>query len=340
MTVMKKTKLSLGVDTSNYKTSVAVVAEGGEILFSRQEFLEVKKGERGLRQSEALFQHVNKLPGAIASALSDREIRENIGCIAVSDRPRPEAGSYMPVFNAGVSAAEILSASLAVPIYRFSHQEGHVEAVKYYSEMKEETSFICFHFSGGTTEALAIDKERGFFRIVGGSKDISYGQVLDRIGVAMGFNFPCGKEMDELAVACFSGGCEMKTGPYSGRRLFTPIKVKDGFVNLSGIETQGQRLLESLKNHNKADEMQIKKDVARELLCCIADSVEGMTMQLAEKYDIKKFIFAGGVSSSEYIRNHIEERLAGKVSFVFGEAGLSQDNAVGTALLGGNEIWH
>ena len=326
---MEKRKLSLGIDTSNYKTSVAVVSDDGEILFNSQAFLYVKEGERGLRQSEALFQHVNKLPQTIAAALANRDIRKNIGCVAVSDRPRPAENSYMPVFNAGVSAAEILSASLAVPLYKFSHQEGHIEAVRRYSTLKDEDSFVCFHFSGGTTEAIAVDKKLGRFEIVGGSKDISYVQVLDRIGVAMGFSFPCGKKLDELA------------GRAAGEKncVFTPIKVKDCFVNLSGIETQGQRLLEKQILEKHTLENHIREKIACDLMLRISESIEEMTLRLAEKYDIENFIFAGGVSSSEYLRKYMNRHLAGKVKFVFGDPKLSQDNAVGTALLGGSKIW-
>ena len=53
---MEEKLLSLGIDTSNYKTSVAVTSSEGEIIFNSQSFLKVKEGQRGLRQSEALFQ--------------------------------------------------------------------------------------------------------------------------------------------------------------------------------------------------------------------------------------------------------------------------------------------
>lgn len=310
--------LSFGIDTSNYKTSVAIVAQDGEILFDKRSFLDVKKGQRGLRQSEAFFQHVNRLPDFICDLLGNDIIREAIGCIAVSDRPRPVAGSYMPVFSVGLSFARALSAALNVPLYAFSHQEGHVEAVRYYSAIKEKNSFICFHFSGGTTEAVLVDRKRGSFDIVGGSKDISYGQVLDRIGVALGFDFPCGENIDKLALACTKH-----------RDIFSPIKVNDCFLNLSGIESQGQRTIESYPPDEIAWSLMDR-------LCC---SVKKMTLQLCKKYQISDFIFAGGVSASQYLRRYMKESLPDKINLVMGDPGLSTDNAVGTALLGGNKIW-
>lgn len=316
---MNTKKLSLGIDTSNYKTSVAVVDNEGNILFNSQKFLNVKEGERGLRQSDALFQHIQKLPDEIRYVLSDSDIRDNIGCVSVSTKPRPIEGSYMPVFTAGIGAAKMISTSLNVPMYEYSHQEGHIEAVKFYSDLKHiNKPFVCFHFSGGTTEAILVDKSQNRFEIVGGSKDIAYGQVVDRIGVALGMSFPSGEEMDRIA-------CTTK----ANSTLFTIIKVKDCFVNLSGIETQGQRLINDCT----------KEELISGLFKTLAKSISDMTLQIADKYSVHDFIFAGGVSSSQFIREYLNNSLPNNINTVFGDPKLSQDNAIGTALLGGHNIW-
>lgn len=312
---MKRT-LSLGIDTSNYKTSAAVVNETGEILFNHQQLLKVKQGERGLRQSEALFQHVQNLPAVMEAVFAQEEIRERIGCISVSTRPRPLEGSYMPVFTAGQGYARSLAAALGVPLYEVSHQEGHIEAIRHYSELKDANPLICFHFSGGTTEAILVDGSKS--EIVGGSRDLAYGQVLDRIGVAMGMAFPAGEAMDRIAE--------------NGRKhpsIFTKIKVQDGYVNLSGIETQGQRMFADYPQEEVLDDLFEK----------LSASVLEMTLQLSEKYNIKNFIYAGGVSCSQYMRQYLMNRLTGKLNIAFGRSELSSDNAVGVALLGGKHIW-
>ena len=292
---MERELLSMGIDTSNYKTSLAVVDKTGEVLFNYQEFLDVKPGEKGLRQSEAFFQHVQKLPEAIEKAFEYADIRENIGAIAVSS----------------------LAASMGISLQTFSHQEGHIEAIRHYSSLKDEVPLICFHFSGGTTEALLLD-ENGKLEIVGGSKDIAYGQVLDRVGVSLGYAFPCGRELDEIAVSA------------SGHReILSKIKVKDGYVNLSGIETQCQRVIEDYPQEELIDAL-------FERLC---ESVADMTTQLAHKYDINNFIYAGGVSCSTFMRNYLSEHMYKDVNIVFGKPEMSADNAIGTALLGGKNIW-
>ncbi len=348
---MKNKSLSLGIDTSNYKTSVAVVDDEGNIVFNNQTFLDVKLGERGLRQSDAFFQHVKKLPGIFEEVFSIEGVRKNIGCVAVSTRPRPVEGSYMPVFMAGHSFARSLASTLDVPLYKFSHQEGHVEAVKFYSPLKDTSRFISFHFSGGTTEALLIDEDNNTFEIVGGSKDLAYGQVIDRVGVSMGLEFPCGEAMDKIALSQLNKLLAKKGNTKrKGKGLFAKIKSKDCFVNLSGIETQAQRALEVLQEieneyheaspDNDLNSWEDKHDqIVEQLFYELSRSIAQLTFEISQKYDIKNFMFAGGVSSSQYMRQYIKDNLPKDINLVFGASKLSQDNAIGIALLGGKSLW-
>ncbi len=314
---------SLGIDTSNYKTSVAVTDREGNILYNHQEFLVVKRGERGLRQSEALFQHVQRLPHILSEALANDEIRQNIGAVAVSSRPRPVEGSYMPVFTVGTGYGKTVASALNVPLYEFSHQEGHIEAVKHYSHMKDVDKLICFHFSGGTTEALLVDEKDHGFLVAGGSKDLAYGQVLDRVGVSMGLDFPCGEALDNIAV-------ENENKGKMDKSMLSKIKVNDCYVNLSGIETQCQRSIGKCSGD----------ELINLLFYRLAQSITEMTRQLAEKYKINNFIYAGGVSGSKFIRKFLACNLGSGINTEFGDPKLSSDNAVGTALLGGKKIWH
>ena len=299
------TKAYLGIDTSNYRTSLAVVDEEGKILYNHRELLTVPEGKRGLRQSEAFFQHVQRLPDVIREAM---EFRNSIFAVSVSTRPRPREGSYMPCFTAGSACAREVAAALGVPLIETSHQEGHIEAVKYFSELRDEDDLVFFHFSGGTTEAVYNNE------IVGGTKDIAFGQVLDRIGVRLGYQFPAGEELDRIALDTAEGS-----------DVLTSIKVNDGWINLSGIETQAMRALDE----DKADHNKLIKEVMDKL----CDSVITMTKQLSRKYDTKNFIFAGGVSSSEYMRKRMRSELPEDIRYVFGAPELSGDNAVGVALI-------
>ena len=307
-------KYVLGIDTSNYKTSVAVCA-GDEVICDVRRFLQVKQGERGLRQSDALFQHVKALPELM------NELRESfdgeISAVAYSSRPRPVEGSYMPVFLAGQSVAESVAEALKVPAYAFSHQEGHIEAVRRFCELRDTEEFLACHFSGGTTEVLHVkpsrDRPAGFdIDIVGGTRDIAFGQLIDRVGVAMGMKFPAGEYLDRLALSA--------NHPTD---VLTAIKVQDAYVNLSGIDTQ-------IRKHILSGET--NAPLARELFMKINLAVSKMVEQAREKTGISDVLMAGGVSSSMFVRDKL-------TSVCYGKPELSGDNAVGIALLGGRNIW-
>ncbi|MHC1722275.1 MAG: O-sialoglycoprotein endopeptidase [Aminipila sp.] len=315
----------LGIDTSNYRTSIAVVDHKGTIVIDKRCLLRVKKGERGLRQSEALFQHVENLP-ELFETLSSEKL--NIIAVAVSNKPRPIEGSYMPCFKAGYGFGKAIANTLNVPLFQFSHQEGHLEAIKYYSSMNEKKSLLAWHLSGGTCELLRVVDGR--IEIVGGSKDISFGQVIDRIGVLLGMNFPAGEEMDLRAL---QGNLEEE----QKQKQLTMIKLDGLYFNLSGIETQCNRLLQSsVWKNSKFDENLLIK----ELFDKIATTIVSVTANAAEQFGIKDVIFAGGVSCSKYISNEIKCFFADKeVKIEFGRQDLSGDNAVGIALLGGKSLW-
>lgn len=311
---MEENEYFLGIDTSNYKTSIAVVDKLGNAILDERKFLDVKKGERGIRQSEALFQHINNLPTLFDKLADYPELKNNIKAVSVSKTPRPLPGSYMPVFNAGYSIAKSLSSVLRIPLYEFSHQEGHIKAVKFHSSIGEIKRFIAFHFSGGTTEAILIDESQCCntkYEIIGGSKDISYGQLLDRIGVSLGMRFPCGEAMDELI-------CNSDT-EFTIQKV-PKIKVKNGYINLSGIETASQKLV------NVSD----KYNLVKSIFTRITESIEEMTKQLANIYGVRDFIYSGGVASSKFIKDNLKS----EYNIYFGEPNLSTDNAVGIALLG------
>ena len=215
---MIERKIILGIDTSNYTTSVALMYEDGELIANIKRPLPVSEGERGLRQSEAVFAHVKNMPSAM------EEVRECLGgkspsAVGVSARPRNVDGSYMPCFLSGVAVAEGIASSLGVPLYRFSHQCGHVMAALYSSSSEElmKDEFAAFHVSGGTTELLIVKGgESGFdARLVGGTKDLNAGQIIDRIGVFLGMPFPAGPHLERAALE-YNGKIPSKKVSVSG----------------------------------------------------------------------------------------------------------------------------
>lgn len=294
----------IGFDTSNYTTSISVY--NGMDFTSSRKLLEVKHGERGLRQSDALFQHVKQLPKVMdrLGALGE------ISAVGVSTRPRSVDGSYMPVFLAGVSFAKTAAAVLGVPLYEFSHQDGHIMAGIYSCNAYEllAESFLSVHISGGTTELLLTEYNGHSFdvKIVGGTKDISAGQVIDRVGVRMGLEFPCGKRLDQLYY-------EASDAPA------LPVSCKEGFFNFSGLETKTESISASSAELAKGVIDAILETLVRAISFCI------------KRYDINRVLLVGGVASNSVLRKRLPERLDAETYFASTE--MSSDNACGIAAL-------
>ena len=299
--------MTLGIDTSNYTTSVAVY-DGTGYKHSRK-ILDVKEGMRGIRQSDGVFIHNRELPDMIAERL--RESGREIAAVGVSTRPRSVEGSYMPVFTVGHGYARAVAAALGARLFEFSHQDGHIMAGIYSANALELLGepFISVHLSGGTTEILRTEYDGIGFRngIIGGTLDISAGQLIDRAGVAMGLKFPCGRELEQLA---------NETDEF----FKLPVSVKGAYMNLSGAET---KLLRGIDG--KAPK------TARSVLLYIRDVLVKTIAHAAEDTGLKKVLVVGGVASNMIIREGLKNLL--KPEVYFGSAELSSDNAVGVAVL-------
>ena len=226
----------VGVDTSCYTTSVASVDEHG-IVSDLRTVLSVKQGERGLRQSDGLFQHVRNLETLMPELMKQLGGAELRG-VCVSARPRPNEDSYMPVFLAGKMCAASVAAARNVPLLTASHQEGHVRAALHGNEALMGRPFLGMHISGGTTEVFLVDEAFGI-SLLSGTEDLHAGQFVDRTGVAMGLHFPCGKQLEALA-----GSFDPAAG-----FVKLPAIVREGVCSFSGVETRMQALLKAGADH-------------------------------------------------------------------------------------------
>ena len=303
----------LGVDTSCYTTSAALVTLDGRLLAAHRRLLEVGEGERGLQQSQGLFQHVRNLPQIIGSVMSDAPQAE-ICAVCASTRPRPAEESYMPVFRAGESQARAAAALLRAPFYPVSHQEGHIRAALVDSGIDAQQPFLALHLSGGTTELLLCDG--GSLTLLGGSLDLHAGQLIDRIGVRMGLPFPAGPELEHLAMR---GAAQGRIG----------VSVKGVSCNMAGAENKAARWLET-------GEL-TREDVACEVFDFLSRSIERMIEAACAGTQARQALLAGGVASSTLMRQMLLRRARGRrldCRLHFARPELSGDNAVGVALLG------
>lgn len=303
----------IGIDTSNYTTSAAIVSTEGDILLNFKAPLPVKEGERGLRQSDAVYAHVKNQPSAMA-ALS-RVIKEyslRPAAVGFSASPTNSADSFMPCFMCGRAFADTFAAGTGIPVYTYSHQEGHIAAAAYSATgslelLKKES--IAFHVSGGTTDIVICTPDRFRFNTkrIGGSNDLHAGQLIDRIAVMMGLPFPGGPMLERLALQAND----------TTERIGISVNGLD--CNLSGGENTAKRIYSERG----------AEATAFYVLAFIASSLDKLSANLRTQYPELPVIYSGGVMSNGYIKRILNKR----ENTYFAEPRLSADNGVGIALL-------
>lgn len=296
----------LGIDTSNYTTSAAVFRADGTGMNDGR-LLTVPEGGLGLRQSDALFQHVRRLPERF-EALEQAGYLKGIAAIGASSRPRAVEGSYMPCFLAGLSQGKTLAMAMGVPFFEFSHQQGHIAAACWSAGKMElmDRPMLAWHLSGGTTELLLVRPEGSnvVAECIGGTSDISAGQLIDRTGQKLGVAFPAGKALDELA-------------GHSTQKERFKVKLNGLSFSLSGMENKVGQMIE----RGSAPE-----DVARFSLLTIASAVRRTTDAALKEYPGLPVLCSGGVASNSLLRQVMHDA-------VFAEPRFSTDNAMGIAIL-------
>ncbi len=306
-----KNSVVIGIDTSNYTTSVAILSADGELIANLKRPLPVKAGERGLRQSDAVFAHTVNIPELMREAGPLLENKKIIA-VGVSATPRNEAGSYMPCFLTGVAAAESIVASLGVPLYRFSHQCGHIMAAVYSSGRYDllDGEFGAFHISGGTTELVRVSPtDRGFdTTLLGGTADLNAGQIVDRIGVYLGMRFPAGPALEAEALR--------NTTKIPRKR----ISSRGMTVNLSGLENMAIKLYSDTADTSLT---------AAFVFDYIGRAISVMLDAYTEQFGDSTVVCAGGVMCNSIIKKMLIE----KYNVCFAEPQMSADNAVGVAAL-------
>ena len=298
--------ITVGFDTSNYTTSIACF--DGMDGTNCSKLLPVRQGELGLRQSDAVFSHIKSLPELSGRLFSDLG-EVTLKAVGVSTRPRAVEGSYMPCFMVGYSHAKLMADAWKVPLVEVSHQQGHVAACLWSAGRMDllDEPHLAWHLSGGTTELLLVEPEGKNVRCtkIGGTTDISAGQLIDRTGQMLGLPFPAGKHLDQLA----------KEG--EGKEVFR-VKCPGLEFSLSGVQNKVQAYHEA---HFDAD-------TAAYALRCVCYAVQAATGNARKAYPGLEVVFSGGVASNSMLRSVMSAEGA-----VFALPQFSTDNAMGVAIL-------
>jgi N6-L-threonylcarbamoyladenine synthase len=312
----------IGIDTSCYTTSLAAVDGEGRLLADERRPLPVPTGHKGLSQGSMIFYHLRNLPELLEKFFG--RIEAQVAAVAASVKPRPLPQSYMPVFSVGETLGVALASALRVPFLPATHQEGHIWAGVWASGLATPERFLAVHLSGGTSEILLVENrgpgEEMNVTLLGGTRDLSAGQLIDRVGVLLGLAFPCGPSLEELA----------RQAPEEG--VYIPSSVRGLDFSFSGAETRARRLLEE-----GAEPAAVARAVER----CVAKTLEKVLRRAVDETGTREVLLVGGVAANSYIRERLKQRLshhAVGARLYFAPPAFSTDNAVGVAVAARNKI--
>ena len=143
--------------------------------------------------------------------------------------------------------------------------------------------------------------------VVGHTLDLHAGQLIDRIGVLLGYSFPCGAAMDPDAL--------LAEHPVKHR-----VHLQNGCCSLSGYENKAQKML---------SEGRSKEEIAYFAVDSVAAELQAMIDHALLTYSELPLLMIGGVCSNTIIRRRLNERYGA----VFAADGFSCDNAAGIARL-------
>lgn len=216
----------------------------------------------------------------------------------------------MPCFMVGYSHAKTLSDLLGVPLIEVSHQQGHIAASLWSAGRLDlvDRPHLAWHLSGGTTELLLVEPQNGnvYCTKIGGTTDISAGQLIDRTGQLLQLPFPSGKHLDALSQTA------------TQKETFR-VKCTDSFFSLSGVQNKVEQYF--VRTQEPAE-------TAAYALRCVAGAVTAATRNAMAAHPGLEVVFSGGVASNTLLRQHIAS-----LNPIFCEPRYSTDNALGVAVL-------
>jgi len=216
----------------------------------------------------------------------------------------------MPCFMVGYSHASMLSQALNAPLIQVSHQQGHVAAALWSAGRMDlmEKPHLAWHLSGGTTELLLVEPEGKNVNCtkIGGTTDISAGQLIDRTAQLLSLPFPGGKHLDTMAQNAKNDD------------VFR-VKCREMEFSLSGIQNKVQQYL---------DDSGDSVETAAYALRCVCYAVKKATENALKAYPGLEVVFSGGVASNRMLRDQMLP-----IGAIFAQPQYSTDNAMGVAIL-------
>jgi len=309
----------LGIETSCDDTASAVLSEGGEVLsnvLSSQD--QFHKDFGGIVPEIASRRHAELIGYVIKEALNlSNKTLKDIDIVSVTYGPGL-IGSLL----VGVEAAKSISFGLGIPLVGVNHLEGHIyslflEGSPLYRS-KNLFPLLILIVSGGHTE-LILMKRHLSYQLIGRTRDDAAGEALDKFARALGYNYPGGPVIEQLARKGDPDFCHFPRLNFKG----SPYEF-----SYSGLKTAGVYYIEQHKNEVKKH----LNDIAASFEEALTDILVQRTLQAAKDFNVRGIGVVGGVSANKRLKEKFLKEAT--VNVYFPGSAFSTDNAAMIAIAG------
>lgn len=282
--------ITLGIETSCDETSIAVTAEGREVLsdiISSQIAVHTKFG--GVVPEIASRHHLQNINGVLDQALSEAGVSlADVDLIGVTNGP-----GLIGAVVIGVATAKALSLAAGIPLVGVNHMHGHVSA-SYLQYPELEPPFLALIVSGGHTNIVEVtDYNR--CTVLGGTRDDAVGEAYDKVARVVGLGYPGGPKVDWAA----------KDGDPEAVR-FKRVYLENGSLDFSfsGLKTQ---VLNYINRERMAGREVNVADLSASFQQAMLDVLVDKTMLAAEQTRADRLVTAGGVAANSRLRQMLAE---------------------------------
>jgi N6-L-threonylcarbamoyladenine synthase len=220
----------------------------------------------------------------------------------------------------GLMEAKTISFATNTPLVKVNHIEGHIFSPFIGSaEIQEIFPFIALVISGGHTHIYLV-KSHEDITLVGKTRDDACGELFDKVSNYLGFGYPGGKIIDEIA----------EKGDRSAFKFPLPMANSRNLdMSFSGLKTA---VIYAIDNLGGPVSIKEKENAVFDICASLRETVASLlykkTAAACDIYRVKTIAVSGGVSANSRIRSLFLE-LGAKHNFkvFFPSVALSTDNA-------------
>ena len=269
----------LGIETSCDETAASVVEDGTNMLSNEiASQVEIHARYGGIVPEVASRQHTLSIIPIIKAAMKKANVEwQDLAAIAVTNGPGL-AGSLLT----GVNVAKAICLAQNLPLVGVNHLEGHMYA-NWLTGNTLEFPLICLIVSGGHSD-IVLMKGHGDYILLGRTRDDAAGEAFDKAARLLGLGYPGGPVIQKAA----------ESGKINIPLPKSWIKGTNDF-SFSGIKSSLLRMVTEDKNINK-------NDVAASFQAAIVDVLVTKTIDVAQEYNAKQVLLAGGVAANKHLR--------------------------------------